>query len=428
MKILRNQSTVLVLFLALVFVAYRRLLSTPLWSARDFEVLHDAFMLSGDPLAVFRHLGALFSQPLLQLGFLLEYRLFGIDPCGYMMVNLVVHGINSFLVYRLSMLLFPRPLMSLLAGILFALSVGHYGKILMTISGLESMISATLYLAVLYCLIRNDMKHEGRIRTLWFASGVVLLGAAGLAGNVSLSMLGCLLAYKFFFFKERGRRGILSADVLILVAVGVVIYAAQESWGWPEPPIRFSDRPGPLHFTWHSIKNLFRYLNLLVFPMQQSSLVVSGHPAIQFVYQWRTPIRVLISLAIVSFGFFGILFGSRPIRFFIAWTVITVLPFTISDSGSWLNLQHLYLTAVGFCVILAAGTAGSCSLISHHRWKRLVPLAVPLFFVAISLTVTFNLDAQNRRTARRPETIEMLRSLETEILSPRDWPPADRPG
>ena len=429
MKILRNQFTILVFLQAVVFITYERVLSLPLWSPRDFEVLHDAFVLSGDPLNVFRHLGAIFSQPLLQLSFLVEFHYFGMDPTGYLAANIAVHGFNSYLVYRLCLLLFPRQMMSMLAGLMFALSVGHYGKILMTIAGLESLLATTLYLTVLYSLIRNDLCNQGRVRSLWFLGGLVLLGAAGLTGNLSLSMMGCLLAYKFFFFKERGRRGIFSADILILILAGVLFHGAQEIWGWREPAIHFSEKPGTLNYTLMSIKNIFRYLNLLVFPMQHSNLVVAGNPVIRFIYEWRTLIRVLVSLSIISFGFFGILFGSRPIRFFIAWTVITVLPFSgMGYGGDWLNLQYLYLTAVGFCVILAAGTAGSCSMLSRHRWKRTAPMLVPLFFIAMSLTVAHRLDGQNQRAARRPAIIELQRSLESEILSPREWPPENRSG
>ncbi len=429
MRILQRRPTILLLLAVLVFAVYGRILSVPIWNQADIGILHDAWLLSADPLILFRYLGNIFSQPLLQLGFLGGFRLFGTDPAGYLALNLLIHALNCFLVFQLSMLLFPRFGMSLLASILFAFSVGHYGKILMSISGLEPLVTASLYLTVLICLIRNDLHNEGRIGSPLYLISLALLAVAGLTSTASLSMLGCLLAYKFFFYKERGRRGIFSADLMLLVLVGAVFYVAQGIWGWEESSIGRAQPRTTLNFTWISLKNIFRYLNLLIFPMQQSSLVQSGHPLIQLVYEWRTPIRVMVSLMIIAFGFFGIVFGSRPIRFFLAWTVITVLPFALASADrGWLNLQSLYVSAVGFCIILASGTSAGCSLLSHHRRRRLVPLLIPLFMVLVAQTVAVRLDGQNRRNALRPEMVEIRERLEAEILAPADRNDADRPG
>ena len=109
-------------------------------------------------------------------------------------------------------------------------------------------------------------------------------------------------------------------------------------------------------------------------------------------------------------GGFGIVFGSRAVRFFIAWTFITVLPFAGQDpTGQWLNLKHLYLVSLGFCVILAAGTTGCSELLARHRWRRYAPYAVPLAFVIAAVVLTHKLDHQNRQQANSP-TILSLRA------------------
>jgi hypothetical protein len=50
---------------------------------------------------MFHHVGFYFSQPLLQLVFLAEYRLFGVNVAGYLAVNLAIHALNAFVVYML---------------------------------------------------------------------------------------------------------------------------------------------------------------------------------------------------------------------------------------------------------------------------------------------------------------------------------------
>lgn len=400
---------VLLLLFAVVFAAFGRVLSLPVWNPISFEVLYDAEILSRDPGLLFRHAGNLVSQPLLQLLFLAEYRAFGLDPTGYLAVNLVIHVLNAFLVYLLVNMLFARKRMAVIAALLFAFTVGSYGKILLSLANLENLLLAHLYLLVLYALIRNDFRHDGSVRTPWFAFALALFVLAGLTRPSLFSLVGCLVAYKFFFHKARAGRPVLSADLLILLVASIAFYGLQRLWARPAP-IEFPDSGGALSFTWVSIKNVFRYLVLMLFPLQHSLLLTRSEPFYRLIYEGRTVIRFLLTLAIISYSFFGIVFGSRAIRFFIAWTFITVLPFAGQDpTGQWLNLKHLYLVSLGFCVILAAGTTGCSELLARHRWRRYVPYAVPLAFVIAAVVLTHKLDHQNRQQANSP-TILSLRA------------------
>jgi len=420
-----NHLSVLLLLQLVVFVTYWRVMALPLWNPLDFELLYDAHVLSYNFDNFFTHIGSLFSQPLLQLGLLYEYHLFGIEPTGYLVINLALHGMNSFIVYLLVYMLFPRERLANLASLLFALSVGHYGKLLMSISGIKPLMLSFFYLTVLYALIRNDFHYRGRIWSWWYLFGLVVYVLAGLTGAVSFSILGSLVAYRFFFYKERGGRGVFPASLMIMIAVGVLIFVAQRTWGYQSPAPTPAEPLGPLHVAWFTFKTIFRYLNLIVFPLQESSMLDSSHPLIQLIYDWRVVVRSLVALGIISFSFFGLVFGGKSIRFFIAWTYITVLPFTVmTTAGGWLNIQYLYLASIGFCVILAGGTVGCIGLLASHRWKRLAPLAAPLLFVLISQTVVFRITARNSVYAEGSRTQELHEALGQQIeeYEPRPTP------
>jgi hypothetical protein len=215
-----------------------------------------------------------------------------------------------------------------------------------------------------------------------------------------VSLLGCLLAYKFFFYKRRSGRPVLDPGLLIFAVVGALFYFAQERWGFSEPSL-LTVQTEPFTYTWISVKNIFRYLALMFFPMQASPLLEESPFWVVWVYEARTVIRFAITLAIISYSFFGFVFGNSAVRFFIAWTFITVLPFSgMPASGQWLNLNHLYLTSLGFCVILAAGTRGTSNLLVRAGWRRFVPYLVPLYFVVLSLSLTFKLDQRHVEQSR----------------------------
>ena len=404
----RIHGPVLLLLLVIAFLAFGRIMTGDFWAPLDFQILLDAHKLSPEPWLMFKHVGAWFSQPLLQLAFVFEYRLFGMDYGPFVAVNIVLHAINAFIIYMLVNMLFYRWKLALLAAVLFVLGVGNYGRTLQTLAGQEGTLLALLHLLVLYLFIRNDYRRRGKILSPYFVAGLIIYSLTGLTKASTLSLLGCLVAYKAFFYHARDRRPIFSNDLLIFLAVGLVFQYGQSRWGFRTPTV-VTDVDGPLVYTYLSALNVFRYLTLMVFPLQESSLLRDAGYVVQAIYQVRVVIRLLLTLAVLSFSFFGFVFGSRPLRFFIAWTYITLIPFSAQAPGtSWLNLTHVYLASTGFCVALAAGSIGCVNLLRVRRWRRLVPLVIPLLFVLTSLAVNNRLDARNRQLAHSPE-IEALR-------------------
>lgn len=406
MKILRTHGPIYLLLLAVVFTAFGRVMTVPLWNDTDARILCDAHELSRDPVSMFTHIGFYFSQPVLQLGFLAQYRLFGLDPSGYLAVNLAIHATNAFVVYMLVNMLFPSRRMALLAALLFAFGVGSYGRVFGAIHQQENLLLASLHLLVMYVFIRNDFRHQGHIRSRLYLLGLGLFLVTGLTRATSFSLVGVLIAYKAFFHRFRGRR-IVTPDVLIFLAVALVFYWAQGRWGYQAPTV-FGDSHPIERFSLMSLKNIFRYLNMMFLPIQPSSMLEDAPFYVNWLFAARTVIRTALALAIISYSFFGFVFGSRAIRFFIAWTYITVLPFTDqSATGQWLNLSHLYLTSVGFCVVLAAGTTGTANLLRARPSRMWVPYLVPLVFVVMALGVTDRLHQRNKVLADRPEAIGM---------------------
>jgi hypothetical protein len=419
MRFVKTHGPVLLITLCVSFLSYGWLLRTPLWSPLDLKIITEASVMARNPFAGFLHIGAYFSQPLLQISFLIEYLLFCASLAGYLAVNLLIHSFNAFLVYMLVNMLFGKRRMAILAAALFAFTVGNYGKVLTTVAGLESLLLSHFYLLVLYFLIRNDWRHQGRLTSPYFLLGLVIFGLASLTRATSFSLLGCLLAYKFFFYGQQGSKDVFSRNILVLICVGLVFFIAQSIWGHHTPAI-VTHAERPLALTWESIKMVFRYLTLMVFPLQPSSLVERANPVVQLLFDVRTYIRVLLTLAIISYSFFGFVFGGRALRFFIAWTYIMLLPFTgLPDTGEWLNLTHLYLTSLGFCLVLAAGAEGASGLLIVRPWRRYLPYLVPALYVILALSITYELDEAHRRLAGTTEVAEARAHLEEHCRTQR---------
>ena len=75
----------------------------------------------------------------------------------------------------------------------------------------------------------------------------------GLTKAASFSLIGCLIAYKAFFYQKRQGRSILSPDLLIFIVVGVLFHLARNQWGYQQPTVYEQDNT-PLQFTTTSMR------------------------------------------------------------------------------------------------------------------------------------------------------------------------------
>lgn len=385
----------LITTIAVSFAFYSASLNNTFWHAEDFEVLATARAIDADPSLLMRHDAIERHHPVPLALFLLEYRAFGTDARGWYATNLLLHGINAFLVYWLvTALLYDRRI-AILAGLLFAVGVGSYGKAVMFVAGAENLLIATLYLLILNLYIRNDLFGGGRMVSFRYAAVLILFLLVSFARPTTFALVGGLLAYKVFFRGERGSdRKILDPHLLVLVLGAAAFSIVRQLTG----VVDFSwvaAGEGPLDFGLNVVKNLINYIIHMFFPIHVSRLVETGHPVVQFVYSIAPVLRVLIGWAIISYSVFGFVFGNKTIRFFLAWTLISVLPYcVIQFPADWLNIRYLYLVSIGFVFIMASGTVLSMDLLHRRARRQILPLLVPLAFVLLSAYITARLDTK----------------------------------
>jgi hypothetical protein len=398
-----------VVFIGLIvlpFLFYWRILDNPFWDPEDFNFLHTAILNASNLSRLFAPNAAERFHPLPLVFFQLEYRLFGLNPMGYYAVNLLVHAINAILVHQLVMVLLGDRRIAGTASVLFVLGVGSYGKAIMFVAGIENLIIASLYLLILNLYIRNDLQERGRVLSKRYLVVLVLFLMASYARPTAFSLVLGLLAYKLFFRSARGQdRRILEPNLIILVAGAVLFWIARELTGVVDFRHELAGAR-PWTFTVRFLSNNVMYIIHMFFPIHLSHLVTMGNPVVRVLYSVAPIIRGFIGLSILSYGFFGFVFGNRALRFFITWTFISVLPFSaLSFPADWLN-------------ILASGTIYTMNLLYRRRWRRFVPWVVPLFFVLLSGYITSKLDEKygmewNSRSVNR--MLDETRALRSEM-------------
>ncbi len=406
---------VLMLFalLLLSFLFFNLTLNNGFWHSFDFVMLQNSLEMRSDPSAALSSEYPYKFQPLVYAVSYALFQQFAFNPRGYFIFNMIIHAINAFLVYLIVNTLLKDRAVAIVSSLLFVFTVGSYGKSVMIASGFEDLTITLLTLLTMLFYFKNELQKKGRLGTWYFFLAVVFFLASMLSKSTSFAILGCFLAFNFFFHREaeRAKKSLLDPGFVILFAIAVTAIIAKALF-FNYAPHTYQEHPGVLKFIYYAAKNVVNYLVRMIFPIHTSHLVKESGPAVVLIYDLATGIRVLIALTVFSYSFFGFVFGNRTIRFFIAWTYIMVLPFAFFQfPNDWLNIRHLYLVSVGFVAVISAGAVYCSRLISHRKFRRFIPFIVPLAFVLMSRFIITQLNRSYESKANGPEAAEYRDAL-----------------
>lgn len=134
--------------------------------------------------------------PLVHTGYWIEYRLWGLDPTGYHITNVLLHALGSVLLWRLLRWL-AVPGAWLAAG-LFALHPVHVESVAW-ITERKNVLSGVFYLAAALVYLKwVDAKTAGRQRPSAYVGALLLFICALLSKTVTVSLPAALLLVEWW--------------------------------------------------------------------------------------------------------------------------------------------------------------------------------------------------------------------------------------
>ncbi|MFQ5464408.1 MAG: tetratricopeptide repeat protein [Thermodesulfobacteriota bacterium] len=283
------------------------------------------------------------------LSYTLEYRLFGLDPFIYHLDNLVLHVLNTLLVFYLVLKLSGRLSVALATSLLFGVHPVHVEAVAW-VSERKGLLSAFFFLGAIILYLRY---HERSRRVFYYLSLAAFLLSV-LSKLVAVTLPVVLLLVDYLSCRTFTRKT-LTEKVPFFVLSGVFavdtvfMYKAMGQFGSIEPL-------SAVEVVLLSCRSLTAYLAGTVLPVNLSAIypypaeISIGSPAFFLppVILAALAVAVVYSMKYTRTVVFGALFFLITLS-----PVLKVVPF--ASGGSTMADRYMYVPSVG--LLFLAGLA-----------------------------------------------------------------------
>ena len=170
--------------------------------------------------AMFTHFYFAHYAPVVLLSFVLDYRMWGLQPFGYHLTSLLLHGLNVALAYAVARRLLGSRTGALVAALVFAVHPLQVEAVVW-VAGRKTLLCGSFALLALLCYMRSsklDGSPKGRqlLVASWLLLGLALLCKASVVG-----MPAVFGVYDRFWMRHSWRR-ILQRNLVPLLLGGSV--------------------------------------------------------------------------------------------------------------------------------------------------------------------------------------------------------------
>ena len=230
-------------------------------------------LMSGQPLSIINS----YYRPLLEIVYKIQYAFFGLNPHGYHLFNVLLHIINSILVYILIMFLpdgnflaFKRNILAFSTAVFFLIHPVQTEAVA-CVAGVSNLVFTFFCLMSFICYLWKENPGLPRWSITGYVLSLIFFTMALLAKEQAVVFPLLMVLYEFCFHEKRGKKILLEQRnfLHIVGVIGIaVIYLFLRQIITRTSLISIFDFKGELVLRILQIPAvLLTFLGLLIFPL-----------------------------------------------------------------------------------------------------------------------------------------------------------------
>lgn len=302
--------------------------------------------------------------PLVHSTFWLEYHLWGLNPVGYHLINILLHALGAILLWCvLREIQLPG---GWLAAMIFALHPVHVESVAW-VTERKNVLSAVFYFAAALCYFRFERSDigPGKSRWLYYSGALALFGAALLSKTVTCSLPAALLLVLWWKKARLSRQDVLPLMPFFLIGAGMGLLTAwiekhhvgAQGKDWAFTPVDRCLIAG---------RALWFYASKLVWPAHLTFIYPRWKINAAAWWQWMFPAAAVCVVAILWLRRGKIGRGPLVAVLFFAGTLLPALGFVnvYPMRFSFVADHFQYLASIGLIVLCAAALSRLPQIVS----------------------------------------------------------------
>lgn len=331
-------------------------------------------------------------RPVPEISFAIDHAIWGLNPVGFHLTNVVVHIVNCVLAYFLTYRIFGSRLVAVFGTLLFAAHPLHTEAVVW-VKVRSQLLAVSFMLAAMLTYAKHaEELGTGRDRRLYLGS-VAFYALAILCKATAIVLPGILALYTWCFVPRSRWRGLFFGYLPFAGAV-MALFALD-----PLMPVMPRGRLGALAYAGAIIGVLGEYVRLFLAPV---SLCIDRH--------WHhRPGEMAAELVPVAPFVLGLaaaglvaLRRSRRVLFALGWFLIALSPaFRVAFMGRPIAESRIYGPSIGLCMLFGFGLQRLAELANRRLSGRVgarLAAAVCVLVVGVcgGLTIVRNADWSDR--------------------------------
>jgi len=327
--------------------------------------------------------GLLKQRSLMSLSLALDYRLWGPNPLGFHLTNLLLHALACLGVYVLSLQVLRSVRAAFWAGLLFAVHPVH-SEAVAALLGRSDLLAAGAGLWGFLCYDRARRPSNG-MTVLFYLLSLLFFAVACLSKETGVVLAGWVALYEFFGLHLKKPYSPWRSGLLLLPFGLIAAYYLAFMFSLSGPAIAKTGWWGGTFWSdlLMGFKVFWEYLRLLFFPFHLSPWYVISAP--QGLWDSKLLLGMLAFLVVLGVFIFAWLRRSL-LGFLLGWYLVCYLPLSnlIPINGSMMSERWLYPGSIAFCLGVSLAWERGWALF-HPFLRRSASLLGVLILLGLSI-------------------------------------------